>query len=534
MNELNLQLSCDGVSENRSTSTSLDVYTICFEKCNTIYPLKIVRPLRKFKLDPKLHLQEVLNDITINGFRIKQFIADNQKRALAKNCQNHASWFPCEYCFAKGIKIALAESTYIKNVKKQHKMIEDKIRNCENEPDSDEKKTKLENLGYLKEELKKCLDAVVNKKSNILWPSSTMNSEHRSRRSIEEIVERIENGEQLSKDEAKGVVGQSLLFDLPDFNFIYDVPAEYLHSGCLGVTKRLVQLTFKVGETRQRVTKRKLSSIDQFNRLMSEIKVLHEFSRIARELDFAVFKGQEFRNLALFFFPLVLECIDPGEKERHLWLNLAYMMRSAVIPSNEYWNISENVVRQCCLTFYELFEKLMGPHNCTYNLHVLCCHLLEIRTHGPLTETSAFKFESFYSELRRSFVPGTVSPTKQIMKNVLLKRIVSSHNCENNIFISNYDTDLECNSIVYTYVRNEYNIYKVNDINEDVMNCNRIGKYPATFEETPEIDWSTVGVFRKGGQCSEPIEVAHSEISGKVISVGKYLLTCPKNVLQEK
>lgn len=73
-----------------------------------------------------------------------------------------------------------------------------------------------------------------------------MYSQHRSRNSILEIVEKIENNERLSIDESKGIVGRSLLLDIPDFNFTYDVPAEYLHSGCLGVIKKLVELTFNV------------------------------------------------------------------------------------------------------------------------------------------------------------------------------------------------------------------------------------------------------------------------------------------------
>lgn len=267
---------------------------------------------------------------------------------------------------------------------------------------------------------------------------------------------------------------------------------------------------------------------------MMATKVFKEFSRRARSLDLSVFKAQELRNLALFFFPLIVNCIETGEKERILWLNLAYMLRSSVIPSSEYSSINIQDVNNCCETFYVIFDEIFGPKNCTYNLHVLCCHLTEIRTHGPLTETSAFKFESFYGEMRRSFVPGTVSPLKQIMKNILIKRALKKHVCTNNIFISNYETPMERNNLVYTYERNEYKIYQVSDIQDNTIMCNKVGQYLVNFDETPNLDWSTVGVFKKGGVSSDVTTIHSSQVCGKVLIVDQYLITCPTNVLNEQ
>ena len=75
-----------------------------------------------------------------------------------------------------------------------------------------------------------------------------------------------------------------------------------MHLGCLGVVKRLIELTFNIGESRKRVTKRKLSDANLFNSLMSSVQVAREFSRRCRQLNFGVFKAQEFRNIILFFF----------------------------------------------------------------------------------------------------------------------------------------------------------------------------------------------------------------------------------------
>ena len=533
--EKSVQLSCDGVHENKSTNVSIDVYSTCFKNCKAIYPHKLVRPLGKYKLDSQKQLGDVLNDINQNRIRITQFIADNQKRAIAKCSMNHAGWYACEYCYAKGVKIDIISNIATRNkLIAQINLIEEKITECQNLQQTEENVNKTEHLLSLKKDLQKSINNM-KKKSNILWPFSTYNSSNRSRSSILNIVSKTEaDDNDLSVDDRKGVKGRSLLFEVPDFNFVYDVPVEYMHCGCLGVIKKLVELTFSVGENCTRKTKRKLSSPIAFDRLMALIKVPREFPRRIRNLDFAVLKAIEFRNIYIFFFPLILECIESNAKERHLWLYLAYMTRSSVIPSEEFRNIDINDIEKSCKSFFNLYERLFGEKNCTYNTHVYCSHLTEIRTHGPLTETSAFKFESFYGELRRSFVPGTISPMKQALQKIILRRALSYHCCRNTITVSNYDTALECNSLIYQFVNKSYELYSVKEINGEMLTCQKIGKYPAVFKETPNLVWSKVGVFKKGPLSSETYQLKMSDTCGKVINVGEYMITCPENVLQEK
>ena len=111
-------------------------------------------------------------------------------------------------------------------------------------------------------------------KSHTVWPASTANADARTREKILEIITKLENADtQLPADEAKGIVRRSFFLDVPDFDFVKDIPCEYLHAVCLGVVKRLLELTFTVGEQRPRITKRKLSNPANFNKLMSVIKV---------------------------------------------------------------------------------------------------------------------------------------------------------------------------------------------------------------------------------------------------------------------
>ena len=339
----------------------------------------------------------------------------------------------------------------------------------------------------------------------------------------------------LPAEERKGINGRSLLLDIPGFNFITDLPCEYLHSVNLGVVKRFIEQTFaNIREKRTRLSKTKLCNPADFNTQMRGIKVPREFSRRSRSLDYSVMKGQEFRNIILFFFPIVLNCFEHAAKERKLWLYLVYMIRSCILPDNEYASVGTNVIQDCCNKFYKLYETLFGQKNCTYYTHVVASHLLQMRTHGPLTFTSAFGFESFYGEMCHSFVPKTISPLKQIMQNILLKRTLAPHCCTPPIHYSATNTALENNNTIYTYLDNRHYIYQIDTIVNDTCYCKKIGQFQATFPELPAMSWNEIGIYRKGGVGNKLVPIKINTIAGKVLTVQNLLITCPTNVLEEK
>ena len=351
-----------------------------------------------------------------------------------------------------------------------------------------------------------------------------------------EIVTKIESNELLSPQEKKGIKGRSIFLDIPYFHFVRDFPVDYLHGVCLGLIKKLVMLTFDVGVYRVRNTTRKLSKPADFNALMETVKTPRESSRRARDLDFAVFKGAEFRNLSLFYFPFIIQCIEEDEEEIKLWLYLAYMIRSCVIPGEEFNYVDLHDVEQCCKHFYEIYEKLFGKGNCTYNTHVVCSHLMEMRHNGPLTSTSTFAFESFYGDMRNAFVPGTTSPLKQIMTKILMKRILEHHCCELPIFFSPRTSSLEDNSLIYCWNHDKHDMYLIKEIMDDGENfiCKKLETVPHVFQEIPPLNWSRIGVYLKGPVQEEDVVVRKKDVSGKVIQVGKYVMTWPYNVLREK
>ena len=331
----------------------------------------------------------------------------------------------------------------------------------------------------------------------------------------------------------KGIKGRSLLLDIENFNFVISIPTEYMHLTSLGVVKRLLELCFSVGESRPRVKKDKLTPPTKFNEAMKNIKFFREFSRRARKLDLSIMKAQELRNVVLFLFTLITECLT-DEREVKLWEMLAFMVRACILPEEEFSYVNKDSIKYCLKHFYIIYEQLFGPQNCTYSIHVLCSHLFQIREAGPLTETSAFKFEAFYAELRHAFQPGTTSVLKQMFQSVILKRMLSNHVCEESICYREKDTALECNSLIYCFENNVHVIYKIQSRDNDSFICNQMGNHQTTFPCTNMLNWSSVGVYRKGGLSCENVVVKKDHIAGKVIRVKNLLITCPVNVLREK
>ena len=511
----------------------MDVYSIRFKDCCTVYPYAIIKPYDKYKVESRPYLQNFIDDLSQNNVIIKNFVADNPKRADAKEVLCHSSLHGCEYCFVKATSYVICDShagKKKKDIETQIQIIEQKISVLETDENNEEE---VKNLQSIKTCLKTSLKDLNRKKTQVVWPSSTLNGEPRTTEKVKEILDKIDENPAISRDERKGMVGRSPLLDLDYYDFVIDTNCEYLHNVCLGVGKRLVELTFQVGVTRTRNTKRKLSPISDFNALINNVKGPCEFSRRARSLDYAVWKGQEFRNLILFYVPLVLDCIEENAPERKLWLILCYVVRVCILPENEFRDSDSENISRYCAQYYKLYEKTFGPRNCTYNTHTVFAHLVEMRTHGPLTSTSAFGFEHFYGEIRNSFTPGTPSTLKQIFEKILLKRSLDHHICEKPITFKTHETSLECNNLIYTYRDKMYEFFKIMEIEGEKLHCVKISTQEIDYQSTPNLKWRLVGHFEID-EITDEKKVIDKVLAGKAIKVKDTLFTCPRNILQEK
>ena len=373
--------------------------------------------------------------------------------------------------------------------------------------------------------------------THLVWPSDRRFGEPRT---IERIHDTISMLDDLNEDEKEGITGRSPLLDYPGFQFIAGVPCEYMHHVCLGVTKRLIELTFNVGDNRKRITKRKLCNPKHFNDIMATIKVPCEFSRRGRSLDFKVMKAEEFRNIVLFYFDIVVQCISStaqqnylSDLEQTLWYVFAFQIRALVLPKEEYCDVAESDIKYTNEKFMTSFENLYGTKHSSYNIHMMC-HLNRVRDRGPLTETSTFPTESYYSEMRRSYVTGTAATGKQILQNAYIKRQLPHVHCRKSITYRPDDTSRSCNKYMYIYRNNNYEFYLFKSINDNgSFNCVRQGKRSFNPLTCNNVNWSTVGVFTSSALDTRELEIHPREITGKAMMVLNLIMSCPTNILQE-
>ena len=481
-----MTLSLDGVQASKSSSASLDIYCINFKSCRSVYPIKLIKPNDKFKYEEQEELANVVNDLNESPLVIDTGVFDNPKRSFVKNTKCSSATYPCEYCESPAVN-------YIDNTMT---------------------------------------------KSQLTWPPSTMNGRPRTITAIRRIVNSIEQGdEDLTKHYLKGIKGRSVFLDQPNFDIIHDNPTEYMHIVCLGVVKRMVELTYKLGKNRPRTTSRKRTDPKLFNDIIATVKVTREFPRRCRNLDTAVYKALEYRNLILLFFPIVIENIEKKyKKERQLWLCLAFVIKACVIPNEEFDNVCRAKIINACELYYNLYFEVFGQRNCPYSIHVVSSHLLKMRGNVPLTERSAFKFESFYSEMKNLFKAGTTSPLKQILKNSFMKRALEYHTCQKTIFydVEKKNETMENNSLIYTYKNKKHEMYVIHTIINDEFICKRQGKFDYSSTLLPNYEWKTVGVYKQGPIGDEDFRIQRREVQGKVVNVMNMLITCPYNVLNEK
>lgn len=242
---LTAQLSLDGVQESRSTSVSLDVYSVQVGNCRDIYPLKIVRPVNKFNLSYKPQLESLLKNLNEWKVAIDAFIADNLKRSNIREFLNHASNFACEYCTSKAVQYSemnLKAEEEKKKILLQIKQFEKEINFLKQRPTTSSSQNaqdhQLKILNDLITELKRKMSSVSRKPSHPVWPETTINGPLRTKEETLAIADSLRQGNRLSADQAKGVVGRSLFLDLEYFDFVLGIPVEYMHLGCLGVVKR--------------------------------------------------------------------------------------------------------------------------------------------------------------------------------------------------------------------------------------------------------------------------------------------------------
>ncbi len=447
-----INLSIDGIPESRSSGLSLEVLSIRFYGCDNIYSIGILQPGRKGVKDK--------DEILLRPFVEDLPVTDLELKLVVADAPKRAS--------IQGLRTHAA--TY--------------------------------GCPY-------CYSRKIEGK----FPSSTFRGEERTNAEVRRIAEAIQVGE---AGETRGVRGRSLLASVASLDIINDVPADGMHLVCLGVVRRMMNVTFKSGK--RAILPYEPAEVAPFNDAIKACKSLAKFSRRPRDFDVAIYKSEEYRNLTLVYWPVLLKTAPKSTIK--IWLLTVYIVRAYCLPDSLFNRLVPDEIETNLLRkWYLWYEKTFGVDQCTYSPHVFS-HLNKLRIHGPLGKTSAVRYENKYATVKQNYKSGTTSVGTQALINSLLANL-DGHKCKPPRKLS-----LQCTSRVderFVYLRDE-SIFKLTHLEDGEVRGLRVPSQ-RVCGLLPGLDFSDVGVYRVDTTNLMPHSeksIDPNDVAGKVVIVDGY------------
>lgn len=166
------------------------------------------------------------------------------------------------------------------------------------------------------------------------------------------------------------------------------------------MTKKLVNIWIEFPHKRLR--NKNTCVIRDINKLISSCvtSTPSDFQRKRRTLDFiSVCKATEYRLFLLYLDPVILQQSLP-QPLYHNFRRLALSIYLLAHPRLR--NSTTNSVRMGLLNILKKYEWCYEPKILVYNVYLLQHLPDDVRAHGPLDCFSAFPFESYMRQIKRS------------------------------------------------------------------------------------------------------------------------------------
>ncbi|XP_036141389.1 uncharacterized protein LOC118645100 [Monomorium pharaonis] len=211
-------------------------------------------------------------------------------------------------------------------------------------------------------------------------------------------------------------LGETILTKIPHFDFVKNVPLDYMHLVCLGIMRKLLFLWLN-GPLTVKLSANDVNKIS--NRLIKLRKIIPlDFNRKPRTLKYIkLWKATELRLFLLYLGPVVLKNIlQKNLYEHFLTLHVAITILASPSLSSDPLNITyaEDLLRN----FTEQFETLYGEQYISHNVHNLLHLAADVREHGPLDNFSSFRFENYINILMK-YVRKGEKPLQQIARRII-------------------------------------------------------------------------------------------------------------------
>lgn len=214
---------------------------------------------------------------------------------------------------------------------------------------------------------------------------------------------------------------KSIILTLNNFNGgVSSNPFDFMHCGA-GIVLRLLNLvsSYRGELTREtfRSTKPQLNTCIDFYQLCAPIEIKH---RIRNLENLQHWKSSEFLLFATVYGFVIIKHLHSNVREfsevNECFNTLFCILR--IISIDEYLRIFQmDSLKALVKEWLILYRQIFGEKNCTLIVHSLK-HLIEdVERHGSAYKNlSAFKYESYFSEIKRMFMNNHSKPHVSILK----------------------------------------------------------------------------------------------------------------------
>ncbi len=191
-------------------------------------------------------------------------------------------------------------------------------------------------------------------------------------------------------------------------------PIDYMHTCCLGVTRRLIQMWMKGKHLRTRLPSKHIQEIS--DRLVALRPFMpQEFARKPRALtEVDRWKATEFRQFMLYTGPVVLK----GFVESEIYDNfLLFSVGMFLLLSPGLSASMIEFANKVLLSFVRHYSGVYGTDEVVFNVHQVIHLAEEYKAFGPLDNISAFPNENYLGGLKR-LVRKPDRPLQQVVKRL--------------------------------------------------------------------------------------------------------------------
>ncbi len=467
----------DGVPESVSGGVSIDVLTVKFTSCRSVYTLAVLRPRRTGLQIPDSVIMESFfkeySDLRegrirgVNSAELRYFICDAPKRAKLLNQKSHAGYSSCQHCHVRGER----------------------------------------------------------GRRGVCFPPES-EGDLSNPRTLATVEAAADEAERTGVADVLGIKGSSVLRQIPGYDYVRGIAQERMHLCDLGLCRLLCRLMFRCrGALHPSDYSRLAGETFELDQEMRSVKVPAEFSRCTREFNYAVWKSEEFRNLYLAYWPVVAAVLRPVGRD--LWLNFVFIMRGLIVREEDF--ITDARVR----AWHRKFARVFGRDASTYNPHAFT-HIVKLRSLGLLTDTSAVYNENHYGEMKKRFQSGTPSIGLQGIQDCNVRNL-GTHVCRRSVKISAKTSVKRDDTLVFT---RHGELVKVQRVMDGGVYEGRVIPREDTNFPIADLDFTQVHCYRLPRNWQQAlgrrVTFSYSDVTGKGVVAKQYVSHIPLDVLQER